>query len=54
MLPGEKSSPKSVDSIISQDEVINKPTEFFNILEPTVTAPHNLLLKFGAPIMQPS
>ena len=51
MLPGEEKVYKSIDNICSKDQIINYPTEFLNSLEPTGTAPHNLLLMLGVPIM---
>lgn len=50
-LPGEIILYNSVDTICSQDEVTNYPTEFLNSLEPPGTPPHSLFLKLGAPIM---
>ena len=52
MFPGEERSDKSVDTISSQDQVVNYSAEFLYSLEPTGTASHNLLLKLGAPITQ--
>ena len=51
MLPGEEKVYKSIENIVSKDQIINYPTELLNSLEPTGTTPHNLILKFGAPIM---
>ena len=51
MLPRKEKVYKSFDNISSRDQIINYPIEFLNSLEPTGTAPHNLLLKFGAQIM---
>ena len=51
MLPEEEKIYKSTDNISSRDKIINYPTEFLNSLEPIGTAPHNLLLKLGTPIM---
>ena len=51
MLPREEKFYKSIDNISSRDQIINYSTEFFNYLEPRGTAPHNLLLKLGTPIM---
>ena len=47
MSPGEEKFYISIDNISSRDQIINNPTEFLNSLEPTGTAPHNLLLKLG-------
>ncbi|XP_073821564.1 uncharacterized protein [Musca autumnalis] len=42
---------KSVDSVTSQDDVVNYPTEFLNSLELPGLPPHNLQLKVGSVII---
>ncbi|KAI8116936.1 ATP-dependent DNA helicase pif1 [Lucilia cuprina] len=42
---------KSVDSVTSQNDVVNYPTEFLNSLEFPALPPHNLKLKVGSVII---
>jgi ATP-dependent DNA helicase PIF1 len=48
---GQLHSYKSVDSVTSQDDVVNYPIEFLNSLELPGLPPHNLQLKVGSVII---
>lgn len=50
-LPGGLTSYKSVDTVTSQDDVVNYPVEFLNSLDLPGLPPHNLQLKIGSPII---
>lgn len=49
-IDGQIRSYKSVDSVTSQEDVVNYPTEFLNSLELPGLPPHNLQLKVGSVI----
>lgn len=51
IVSGEERSYKPVDNISSWNQIINHPAELLNSLESKETAPQNILLKIGAPIM---
>lgn len=50
-IAGELMTYKSVDTVTSQDDVVNYPTEFLNSLELPGLPPHNLQLKVGSVII---
>ncbi|XP_023231405.1 uncharacterized protein LOC111631398 [Centruroides sculpturatus] len=49
--PGEATTFKSIDTVMNQDEVVNYPTEFLNLLDLPGIPPHILTLKTGVPII---
>ncbi|XP_053956328.1 uncharacterized protein LOC128861977 [Anastrepha ludens] len=50
-LPGQLVSFKSVDTVMSLDDVVNYSTEFSNSLELSGLPPHNLQLKIGSDVI---
>jgi len=50
-IAGELMTYESIYSVTNQDDVVNYPTEFLNLLELPGLTPHNLQLKIGSVII---
>ncbi|GFV12327.1 ATP-dependent DNA helicase [Trichonephila clavipes] len=50
-IPSETTTYKSIDTVENQDEVVNYPTEFLNLLDFPGMPSHVLILKIGVPII---
>lgn len=42
---------RSVDTVVDPDDATHYPVEFLNSLSPAGVAPHELIVKVGAPVM---